>query len=57
MKSRAGRGNFSLGTMMMALPMETVAPRTDTMERRGLVSGRTTPTTPKASGVERAEPV
>lgn len=57
MKSRAGRGNFSLGTMTTALPTETVAPRTDTMERRGLVSGRTTPTTPKASGVERAEPV
>lgn len=57
MKSRAGRGNLSLGTMMIALPMETVAPRTDTMERRGLVSGRTTPTTPTASGAERAEPV
>lgn len=56
MNSRAGRGYFGLGTMMTALPMATAAASRETIERRGEESGRTTPTTPRASGMDRAEP-
>lgn len=41
---------------MTALPVAMAAPRSVTIERRGFLSGRTTPMTPKASGRERAEP-
>lgn len=42
--------------MTTALPVAMAAPRSVTMERRGFLSGRTTPTTPMASGKDRAEP-
>jgi len=56
MKANAGSGYFWLGTMMTALPVAMAAPRSVTMESRGFLSGRTTPTTPRASWKEKAEP-
>ena len=41
---------------MTALPVVRAAPRRVTIERRGFLSGRTMPTTPKASGRETAKP-
>lgn len=42
--------------MTTALPIATAAPSRDTKESSGLELGRITPSTPKASGVDRAEP-
>lgn len=41
---------------MMALPVAMAPPRSVTIERRGFLSGRMTPTTPRGSGREKAEP-
>lgn len=56
MNIRAGSGYLGLGTMMTALPVATAAPSSVTREYSGLLSGRRTPTTPKASGTEMANP-
>lgn len=56
MNVSVGKGYFWLGTITTALPVATAAPSVVTVERRVFLSGRMTPITPRASGMERAEP-